>query len=1107
MALAVRKAGPLKPEAQLGRALSEFEAVLTDEQKNTLQLYRGQLPSTTAAMALTAEIDRENSKKRIQCVGPRLTSVLESVQRFSCVVDTFISGSQSEIAGALWGVVKIALLAATNFSSYFEKLSVLFMDIGRTCPRHDDFALLFPSSSRLRRVLCEYYAVLLRLCRQAVLSSRKSQLSLLSISLLKSFSSDFGQFQPDLETLGLAVRGEVLLASQHAFSQESILQARERQEGHNYRKLGSMFRQKTEQEIEEVRCRRNTKTKLQFLNNLTTHDHRIAWKQARKQGITNWLFEDQKFQTWLHSPESSGLWCTGKLGSGKTVLAANAVEYLAVQRSSQLTLAYMFFRFDNVLCATAALGCIARQLLCSLPSWNLTRNDSTAVREYDEKEDIISILNSELPANGLYVIILDGVDECDKDEAKELMKVLERLLSLPRHNFKLYCSSRPDMMQWASKGLRNVTTVSMSNSKVDGEIARYIELSLKLRVEEEDLQLGDPELLVVILEALLKGAQGMFLWVAFLIDDICEQKTDADILRALQDLPKSLPEVLDRVLCRLELSEHPTAKIGPKIFQWIAASRRPLTLNELEEVLGVEPCQKDWDDTRLVNNMRQTLFCCGSLLTIDEEQFTVHFAHHSIRQHLLCIPRTLELSKYHVNLEQAECTVGEICVTYLNFRIFDRQVGKAIRPGFDNLSYPSAILAETLESRTLIGQLVKKYIEARPATYGHRAVMTTAHDVRSRQQKGRRRIFAFLTYARDNWLSHTSAFTEDSREIWRLWCNLVDGTSNRVELPWNSNVLNASGQSFPVVDWALENNHSALLGFTLNNPELLLGRQFDQAVYRYTAIRIVRSLKWLQLHRLLSCSIPQSLRDELMVPISAFGQVDLLRYNYEQNGKLAVNVSIMTLKVYGIDIHTNNYKYEFTPFMVAAACGCVSTIDFMLFDAGYSPEKSSLGQREFDVAFKMASPESYDYQTLHLPTKDQYSLARSSLLRSEYSLVRSRLLHSGFINPPVGESGNKKADSTRRDSHINNFTSLTPMPEHDTSSDLSEYDDPVQCREISDTTQVPGTVKSNHLPSNRRHTMSTFPGFQKPSAAWLRPTHQRMSSSPVKCDTQKPTGP
>ena len=117
MALALRSAAPLKPRVQLEQALSEFEFVLTEEQKADLHSYRGQLPSATAAMTLTAEIDRDNSRRRTRCVGPRLTTFLESVQQFSTIVDTFVSGSQSVVAGLVWGGVKVALLVRYSLSS------------------------------------------------------------------------------------------------------------------------------------------------------------------------------------------------------------------------------------------------------------------------------------------------------------------------------------------------------------------------------------------------------------------------------------------------------------------------------------------------------------------------------------------------------------------------------------------------------------------------------------------------------------------------------------------------------------------------------------------------------------------------------------------------------------------------------------------------------------------------------------------------------------------------------------------------------------------------------------------------------------------------------
>ena len=59
----------------------------------------------------TAEIDRDagRNRKSRQCVGTRLTNVLHAVQQFSTVADIIVGSSQSQIAGAIWGTVKISL--------------------------------------------------------------------------------------------------------------------------------------------------------------------------------------------------------------------------------------------------------------------------------------------------------------------------------------------------------------------------------------------------------------------------------------------------------------------------------------------------------------------------------------------------------------------------------------------------------------------------------------------------------------------------------------------------------------------------------------------------------------------------------------------------------------------------------------------------------------------------------------------------------------------------------------------------------------------------------------------------------------------------------------
>ncbi|MCJ1248752.1 hypothetical protein MMC30_005971 [Trapelia coarctata] len=967
MALALRSAAPLKPRVQLEQALSEFESILTEEQKEELRSYRGKLPSATAAMVLTAEIDRETSRRRSRCVGPRLTSLLESVQQFSTIVDTFVSGSQSVVAGLVWGGVKVALLTASNFSSYFDKLTALFMDIGRSCPRYSDFGSLYPSSSGLQTALCEYYAVVIQLCRQAILSTRKHFLSQLSSSLLKPFEADFGTFQKDLQKLGDAIRDETFLASQNAQLQESRLQAYERQEASTYRTLESKIRYKREQELEEARKRRRRKRRFQLLDGLSTHDHRIAWKQARKQGTSSWLFTDPSFELWSSSSQSSVLWCIGKLGSGKTVLSANVIEQLMVHESPNHSVSYFLFRFDQAVSSRAILGSLARQLLESLPSDSAGDEAYVETESPTDQRQIVKLLQKVLPDTRKYFVVLDGLDECDKGEARILMSHLLELLSSPRQVFKIYCSSRPDIVQWASNGISDITYVSMSSAAVNTEIAQFVRSSLERCLEENLLQLGSPALIHTIEDALLEGAQGMFLWVAFQIQDLCQQQSDEEIVNALHDLPKSLPEVFDRIIQRLK---NPDPKRAQRIFKWIATARRPLTLEELREAICVEPCQTALVAARMVNNMHQALACCGSLVTIDEEQCTVHFAHHSIKQHLISKATEGTMAQYHLSMPEAEIEAGEICVTYLNFSMFDRRIRKIPQPGLDSVAYPAQFVKQTLPQTNLAAKIALSYLRDRKfsSTAVHRQLEDTAEASSSQVN---RPYAAFLEYAREFWLVHTRRIPKESTEIWRLWSRLIDNDNDTHNKPWTT--LDWETLSSKVIQFVADNDHEVLLRHTLARDEFqniykslrssgtplhlaLLEKWWESSSARKFRL-IAKTLFGMNQRNLLGILLEtpklQILQNELFIPIVTSGDVELLIRNLAQGGswdfeihrRWALEYGLTLLQGGHVDAYGGGVSFHWTPLMLAVELGQTELVQYML---SLSPDSARLGETLFN---------------------------------------------------------------------------------------------------------------------------------------------------------------
>ena len=172
---------------QLKRALENFESILTPEQKNRLQSIAA-VPDAPVIIAFTTQLDNENAKRGSNCVATRLLTFLQSIQQFTGVVDTIVS-SNPAIAALVWGSVKFAILVSrqyyqvnsgifhaddffhqliSNYASYFDKLSALFMRVSKHCPRYSEYQILYADSVGLRVAVRNFYATVINCCTHAV---------------------------------------------------------------------------------------------------------------------------------------------------------------------------------------------------------------------------------------------------------------------------------------------------------------------------------------------------------------------------------------------------------------------------------------------------------------------------------------------------------------------------------------------------------------------------------------------------------------------------------------------------------------------------------------------------------------------------------------------------------------------------------------------------------------------------------------------------------------------------------------------------------------------------------------------------------------------------
>lgn len=110
---------------KLQYAPEAFRTALSDDQKKELDALNI-TPDAAVVMGFTTTLDQKNAERRSRCVATRVHTVLESVQRFSAVVDTFVL-SNPKIALLIWGSVKLAPLVCL-FAIGFKKITDVVID-------------------------------------------------------------------------------------------------------------------------------------------------------------------------------------------------------------------------------------------------------------------------------------------------------------------------------------------------------------------------------------------------------------------------------------------------------------------------------------------------------------------------------------------------------------------------------------------------------------------------------------------------------------------------------------------------------------------------------------------------------------------------------------------------------------------------------------------------------------------------------------------------------------------------------------------------------------------------------------------------------------------
>ncbi|KAL8912056.1 MAG: hypothetical protein Q9171_002844 [Xanthocarpia ochracea] len=185
-----------------------------------------------------------------------------------------------------------------------------------------------------------------------------------------------------------------------------------------------------------------------------------------------------------------------------------------------------------------------------------------------------------------------------------------------------------------------------------------------------------------------------------------------------------------------------------------------------------------------------------------------------VQQYLLSRPANKSLSRYHIDIEEADAYAGAICVTYLNLSVSNKQLIRTPKANISAGAITSTVIKNSLPVGNSTNKIALRILRHRDQS--NKSVQRLLEEAAGDNELTRRSAvlgqYSFHPYAQRFWLDHTKkGIAPDSGKLWRLWSNLLDDAHWRDTLssqPWTFEDWKEGSTN--IVQWIVENNHCTL---------------------------------------------------------------------------------------------------------------------------------------------------------------------------------------------------------------------------------------------------------------------------------------------------------
>lgn len=463
---------------------------------------------------------------------------------------------------------------------------------------------------------------------------------------------------------------------------------------HQHVKQGMQEQQQIRQGVDSLRLNQDNREaaeeRSRVLDWVTTTDFALLQSDlsARRQAETGqWLPQSAEFRTWIQA-KGQTLFCPGIPGAGKTILTSAVVDELVAhsqeaENKGSIGVAYIYCNFRRQDKAEDLLASLVRQLAQGQPSLPgvirslYARQSGKPMRP--SFDDFSAALRSVLSLYAKAFIVVDALDECPISEGCRSRFISEIIDLQSRTGANIFTTSRfiPEITQI----FQDTATVLEIRAR-DEDVRKY----LASRMFRLPAFIGRrAELQEEIITEITKAADGMY--VPFFPSGPSRRTLPLTVLPRFQLVElhlqalvgKTSPKALRNALHGLTAAEDPYGsayseaieriegqvaghrQLGIRVLSWIVYARRPLTILELQQALGVEVGACDLDQDNL-DDIQLMVSTCAGLVTVDSPSCIIRLVHRTAQEFF-------ERRRGQI-FPSAEEEIASACATTLSFDAF-----------------------------------------------------------------------------------------------------------------------------------------------------------------------------------------------------------------------------------------------------------------------------------------------------------------------------------------------------------------------------------------------------------------------------------------------------